>query len=315
MKMQSLLLCGALAFGAVLSQPAIAQTVFQVQTQDLTYDDYMSLGYNAYEEGRYYEATQYFRYALYLVPNDQAAITAYWNAYDLMGQDTSASNFDTLMNQGYDATDAGDYEVAITYFEQALAIRPGDPYASQALRNVQTYLNYGDGVVEDPVLTSDFSESGETLSLYTYESAYDRYMRLGYGALQVEDFQAAISYFRSALYERPNDRTATIAYWNAVDGSRDGEAGLGSETTESAYDRYMRLGYDATQRRNYEAAIQFFQEALVLRPDRERYDLHEPLVLDIQVSPGPLAWIRHSRFRACKRFLCGPGLTQNVAEP
>jgi hypothetical protein len=53
MKMQSLLLCGALAFGAVLSQPAIAQTVFQVQTQDLTYDDYMSLGYNAYEEGRY----------------------------------------------------------------------------------------------------------------------------------------------------------------------------------------------------------------------------------------------------------------------
>ena len=134
------------------------------------------------------------------------------------------------------------------------------------MRNVQTYLNYGDGVVEDPVLTPDFSESGETLSLYTYESAYDRYMRLGYGALQVEDFQAAISYFRSALYERPNDRTATIAYWNAVDGSRDGEAGLGSETTESAYDRYMRLGYDATQRRNYEAAIQFFQEALVLRP-------------------------------------------------
>jgi Flp pilus assembly protein TadD len=268
MKPQNLLLCSALALGIALPCSVIAQPSAQAQSQieTLTYDDYMSLGYNAEEEGRYYEATQYFRYALYLVPNDQAAITAYWNAYGLIEQDTSTETFDTLMNQGYDATDAGNYASAITYFEQALSVRPGDPYATQALRNVQTYANYADGMIEDPILTLDFSENSAVLSTYAYESAYDRYMRLGYGALQEENFQTAISYFRSALYERPNDRIATIAYWNAVDGSRDGEAGLGSETVESAYDRYMRLGYDATQRNDYAAAVQFFQEALALRP-------------------------------------------------
>ena len=266
MNMSRLLLCSALVLGSTMTAGEIASTSAVAQTQTLTYDDYMSLGYNAESEGRYYEATQFFRYALYLVPNDEAAITAYWNAYGLIEQDASAANFDMLMNQGYDATDAGSYASAITYFEQALAIRPGDPYASQALRNVQTYANYGEGIAEDPVLTLDFSDNSAALGTYAQESAYDRYMRLGYGALQIEEFQTAASYFRSALYERPSDRTATIAYWNAVDGSRDGQAGLGSETAESPYDRYMRLGYDATQRKDYPAAIQFFQEALALRP-------------------------------------------------
>lgn len=266
MKIRHLLLCGALTLGVALPLSAIAQTSTPVQVQTLGYEDYMSLGYNAQAAGRYYEATQYFRYALYLVPNDQAAITAYWNVYGLIEQDDSVTNFDALMNQGYDATDSGDYESAIAYFEQALAIRPGDPYASQALRNVRTYAGYGEGLTEDPLLSLDFNENADALVTYANESLYDRYMRLGYGALQEEAFRTAIDYFRSALYERPNDRLATIAYWNAVDGSQDGEAGLGSEVGELPYDRYMRLGYDATQRKDYPAAIQFFQEALTLRP-------------------------------------------------
>jgi tetratricopeptide (TPR) repeat protein len=48
----------------------------------------------------------------------------------------------------------------------------------------------------------------------------------------------------------------------------DGEAGLGDETMdESRYDRLMRLGYDATQREEYETALDFFQQALEQRPN------------------------------------------------
>ncbi|MGF1457617.1 MAG: tetratricopeptide repeat protein [Leptolyngbyaceae cyanobacterium] len=247
-----------------MTLPVQART--QIQGETLNYSDSMSLGYSAHQAGRYYEATQYFRYALYLVPNDEAATAAYWNAYDLIEPDTETINVDQLMNQGYDATEAGNYQSALESFEQALALRPGSPYASQAILNVQTYLNYGDGLASDPALTLDFSESGPAMDAYVRESAYDRYMRLGYAALQREEYQTSASYFRSALYERPEDRLATLAYWNAINGSQDGEAGLGSETSESPYDRYMRLGYDATQRGDYQAAVDFFEEALTLRP-------------------------------------------------
>lgn len=249
------------------TSPAIAEEAPRL----LTYDDYMSLGYNAQQEGRYLEAVQYFRSALYLNPEDRSAVIAYWNVRDqLTNQDNSVS-FDAYMNQGYDATEAGNYSEALDNFQQALALRPGDYYASQAIRNVQTYLNSDDlGVINRDYrpFPSTPNEAAEAVPQgYLGESPYDRYMRLGYAAQQEEAFATAAAYFRSALLERPNDRWATIAYWNAIDGSIDGEAGLGSETAnESRYDRLMRLGYDATQREEYQTALGFFQQALDQRP-------------------------------------------------
>ncbi|MBE9099819.1 hypothetical protein [Vacuolonema iberomarrocanum] len=239
----------------------------------LTYNDYMSLGYNAEQEGRYYEATQYFRYALYLNPQDRAAITAYWNARDALSNNRETPvPFDVYMNRGYDATEAREYQAALEYFQQALSLRLGNYYATQAIRNVQTYLNSDELAMNavDPVAlsTSSADEVAVGSQEYLGEAPYDRYMRLGYAALQEELFTTAAGYFRSALYERPDDRWATIAYWNAVDGARDGEAGLGSEeVAESRYDQLMRLGYDATQRGNYETALEFFQQALNERPE------------------------------------------------
>lgn len=265
------LLSGLLFPAIAQAQPEATVTSPQnAQSTSLTYDDYMSLGYNAQQEGRYYEAAQYFRYALYFNPDDRSAVIAYWNARDAMqnGDDSSLS-FDQYMNQGYDATEAGNYQVALENFQRAEALRPGNYYATQAIMNVQTYLN-SDAVVQ----TAEASVAPTTSNVpeaatapYLGEAPYDRYMRLGYAALQEESFATAADYFRSALYERPNDRWATIAYWNAIDGTNDGEAGLGSETGEvSRYDRWMRLGYDATQREDYYAAIDFFQQALELRP-------------------------------------------------
>lgn len=227
------------------------------------YDEYMRLGYAADQEGDYVEAANFFRAALYAVPRDREATVAYWNA---RGQLTSpelsdrAQQYEDSMEQGYDATDEGDYEAALGYFESALELRPRDYYAAQAIRNVYTYLNRGVGA-DSP------SDVPVTYNVYAGETPYDRYMRLGYAAAQRQDFAAAQTYFRSALYERSNDRQATIAYWNAVDGVRDGEFGANSEVPEADYDRYMRLGYDATQNGNYERAMRFFERALGERPE------------------------------------------------
>lgn len=269
----------AILISSVVAEEALAQsepiTIAQTtaQSEALNYDDYMSLGYNAQQEGRYYEAAQYFRYALYFNSEDRAAVIAYWNARNALqdGADETVS-YDEYMNLGYDATESGNYQTALENFRRAYAVRPGDYYASQAIRNVRTYIN-SDAVirsVDGPTmpLANAAEVPGVAAEPYLGETSYDRYMRLGYAALQEESFTTAAEYFRSALYERPNDRWATIAYWHAVNGNIDGEAGLGSPAVETTrYDRFMRLGYDATQREDYTAAINFFQRALDVRPD------------------------------------------------
>lgn len=46
------------------------------------------------------------------------------------------------------------------------------------------------------------------------ESAYDRFMRLGYSLSRTRDYQSALINFRRALQERPGDRYATQAAAN-----------------------------------------------------------------------------------------------------
>ncbi len=250
---------------------AQAQTSPAVPTTELTpqqeYNEYMRLGYAAQQEGDFMDAANFFRSALYAVPRDREATIAYWNARSELQANDQTSDlsdravaYEANMEAGYDATDDGDYETALGHFEDALELRPRDYYAAQAMRNVSTYLNRGVGA-DSP------TDASLTYNVYAGETPYDRYMRLGYASAQRKDFAAAQTYFRSALYERSNDRQATIAYWNAVDGVRDGEFGANSEVPEADYDRYMRLGYDATQNENYERAMQFFERAIAERPD------------------------------------------------
>jgi len=244
------------------------------------YSEYMRLGYAAYQAEDFAEAASFFRAALYAVPNDRDATIAYWNSraelqdYDLSDR---AIEYENNMQLGYDATDEGDYKTALDYFQAALAVRPSDYYAAQAVRNIYTYLNRGVGA-------DSATDVPGMYQVYAGERPYDRYMRLGYAAVQRQYYAAAQTYFRSALYERNNDRQANIAYWNAVDAVRDGEFGTNSEAPEAPYDRYMRLGYDATERGNYTQALGFFENALAERPD-DAYALQAIRNVQAYMSP------------------------------
>jgi Flp pilus assembly protein TadD len=44
------------------------------------------------------------------------------------------------MELGYNLTNQGDYQSALINFRRALSQRPNDPYAVQAIRNVQGYI-------------------------------------------------------------------------------------------------------------------------------------------------------------------------------
>lgn len=98
------------------------------------------------------------------------------------------------------------------------------------------------------------------------ESYYDFQMRLGYAAAQREDYSMAIIRFRDALYHRPNDRNAIIAYYNMLD-ILNGNQPENKDTPKSAYDRHMRIGYSATDNNDYQTALINFRRALKARPN------------------------------------------------
>lgn len=252
---------------SVLTPPAMAQSTPPRQVaekpadviSESPYDFHMRQGYAAAKEEDYEAAARYFRNALYEVPNDRDALTAYWNMQDaLRPQDKSSevlSAYDRYMELGYDATELGNYQTALGNFQQALAERPQDYYATQAVRNVQTYINRGQ--VQTVTTAPKF---------YISERPYDRYMRLGYAAMQRDDHKIALQQFRRALEVRPNDRQAIIAFWNVKDVLEQGPRESLNDTPEPTYDRLMRRGYDATDDKAYGKALNYFQAALSERP-------------------------------------------------
>ncbi|MBE9115162.1 hypothetical protein IQ249_04540 [Lusitaniella coriacea LEGE 07157] len=229
-------------------------------SEEAAYEEYMRLGFAAAKREDHKTAAMYFRYALYYNPKDREATIAYWNARDAMNTNEEGDKpaYDRYMEIGYDATEDGDYQTALINFRRALEERQGDYFATQAIRNVQTYINRGEG--------ASASEVSTEANYFPGESRYDRYMRLGYAASQREDHRQAAEQFRSALYERPDDRTATIAFWNARNALTPESTDGTNTATETRYERYMRIGYDATERKDYQTALINFRRALEERP-------------------------------------------------
>jgi uncharacterized protein HemY len=230
----------------------------------------MRLGFAAMKRQDYYGATHYFREALVYVADDREATLAYWNARKALHDSTPIpdqspreSDYDRFMRLGYDEVHKRDYQAALINFNRALEQRPGDYYATLALRNVKAYIAAQKG---EPISNIDEISLNVADSPYAGESAYDRYMRLGYAAAKEQKWAIASDYFHSALYERPNDRLATIAFWNV--NSHINSTGGSSETIKAieTYDRYMRLGYDAVQRHHFQDALNYFQGALKIKP-------------------------------------------------
>jgi HEAT repeats len=70
-------------------------------------------------------------------------------------QTQSTVTYDQLMKSGYDATAQKNYALALEKFQQALAQRPQDPYASGAIANVQNYLGQTPSPQNAPVAKTE----------------------------------------------------------------------------------------------------------------------------------------------------------------
>ncbi len=258
----------------IIAQPSIpSPSTIESRSGESPYDTYMRLGFAAMDRQDYETAVEYFRDALFYVPDDREATIAYWNARKALHNSTQLADqtpretpYDRYMRLGYDETQKRDYQSALINFERALKERPNDYYASQAIRNVSSYIAAKKG---QPLANIDAVAVNVADTHYAGESPYDRYMRLGYSAAKEEKYAIAADYFRSALYERPDDRLATLAFWNMKHQLNQQSKESNPPNNIEQYNRYMRLGYDANQRHHFQEALTHFQEALKVKPGDE----------------------------------------------
>jgi tetratricopeptide (TPR) repeat protein len=256
--------------------PVVAQTspiAEEIRPGESPYDGNMRLGFAAMDRKDYQGAVNYFREALFSVPEDREATIAYWNARKALHDSTSITDrtpresaYDRSMRLGYDEVHKRDYQSALINFNRALEERPGDHYASLALRNVTAYIAAQKG---QPLSNIEQISLNVADNHYAGESAYDRYMRLGYAAAQEKQWATAADYFRSALYDRPDDRLATIAFWNVKHHLNKTGGSPQRVNTIETYNRSMRLGYDAVHRHHFQAALPYFEAALKVKPGDE----------------------------------------------
>ena len=73
-------------------------------------------------------------------PNRLPRLSSYIEVAQAPSSSIVESRYDRLMAEGYEATEQRDYQTALQKFQQALAQRPNDAYAQQAVSNIKTYL-------------------------------------------------------------------------------------------------------------------------------------------------------------------------------
>jgi|GEM_PF-675051 len=153
----------------------------------------------------------------------------------------SQSGYDQYMQLGYTATAKRLYHKALSYFQQAQQVRPGDKYADKAVTNIQHLLQRIAFIPDFGIPRRRVAAASRTSTLHHHihhdprrfsaavrspaplvpqivvaqsQSGYDQYMQLGYAATAKRLYHKALSYFQQAQQVRPGDKYADKAVTN-----------------------------------------------------------------------------------------------------
>ena len=134
-----------------------------------------------------------------------------------------------FMEKGYKATDRKAYQEALGFFQKALALYPGDPYAQKAIQNVKGYISrqiytqsmqkgyklfqqekYAEAV--ENFLKALGERPDDSYALKALKAiSYDKPMAFGSQLIKEEDYQTAFIVFENVLKQYPNDSTVMEA--------------------------------------------------------------------------------------------------------
>jgi tetratricopeptide (TPR) repeat protein len=163
--------------------------------------------------------------------------------------------YNAAMKAGQAAYAAKDYDTAIAKATEALKAKPGDAAATKLLTDARK---------------ADAAAETAAVEAKKKKDAYDFAMASGRKALAAKDYKGAASDFTDALKAMPDDPTATALLKQA----REAAMGTGTGTTteidpkrKKLYEDWLERANLLMQRKDYEGALEAFQNCLKLIPN------------------------------------------------
>jgi tetratricopeptide (TPR) repeat protein len=153
------------------------------------YKEAMALGESFMKNEEWGIARFYFRRALALMPNDQAATLKIDEAEArIRGSNANAEKYTEMIQRADEAFATGDFSVARFYYIKAKEAKPDDDYVNERIR-VSTQLV-------------------ESTTARVANREYDDSMKRANEALAASNYSVARFFFRKALSHKPDDPVA-----------------------------------------------------------------------------------------------------------
>jgi tetratricopeptide (TPR) repeat protein len=232
----------------------------------------LAAGANAEHEG----AAEYFNRALAIAPSDASfagnrivSLRSAGRAEEALsyGEQWLASGYKAnayFRNQLAIAANANaEYDRAIEYYDQALAIAPSD--ASFAANRIALLKNAGKA--------TEAVSYGEQWLSYGYEAGAIFWTRMGLAAYAIAEYERAVEYFGRALTIAPSDESfAGNLIASLKDAGRAAEAlSFGKQWLDAGHvaadhSFWTQMGDAAYANTKYEHAIEYYNRALTIAP-------------------------------------------------
>jgi tetratricopeptide (TPR) repeat protein len=221
------------------------------EEREAAYRQAMELGESFLKTKEWGIARFYFRRALSLITNDEAA-TQKLNEADRMlrGDDVNESKFAEFVKKADESFKTGDISVAKFYYAKALELKPADTYTKERF------------TIAEQLLRTTMSSAGDR----EFEDAITK----GDQAFDTGNITLARFFYRKALSMKQGNT-------RAADKLAQCDKALGQEKNNSAnseFDRNIQLGNQAFQQKNYGVAKNYYKQAITFKPN-DSYTLEQ----------------------------------------
>ena len=276
------------------------------------YNAHMTAARAAMLAKRYVEAAKEFRAALLVIPSDGPALDGRREADRMVDAaadvDTKTQTVQQEMNRAQAALDAKRYNLAVKILNALVKATPDVPEAAKMLKDAkkakakaqadcdplvalgtaalnagrieEAIGNFRDAVkvlADDDTAVNGLQTAQKALSdLQVAQAAYQRYMGQGQVGLDNKQYTDALAAFGEALRLFPKDIRAQTGYNLAAKGLK-----VAADQTKK-YDRLVNVANTAVKQRQWLAAIQAANDALLLNPND-------------QVMPAVLTQVRYGK--------------------
>ena len=216
------------------------------------YQDAMSAGNQLLKEGNYAAAQDKFEEALEVYPNDRTAQRKINEAEKGMGQTQQSERaFDQAIAEADRLFAAKDYEGAREKYTEALT-RKQDSYAQNKLNEVNQVIS---------------QQRQQKQTRQQTEREYNNLISQANAAYTRKDYESAQAYYQQALQKKP-DASFPRQKVNELESliAQKQQALVKQEAVEKSYTEAMAMGESALQAKDYEAARQHFNRALMMKP-------------------------------------------------